>query len=202
MVRLEVRSTQQFRGIFFPASNPFSCMHLGQPWQPANPPLQIESGVQFSLREFRPEDFEVLWRIDQKCFAPGIAYPRRELAAYLQRRGSFTIVAEIAAEKSDVAGFIVAEASRRGVGHIITIDVLPASRRGGLGSMLLAAAEERLRQGRCHTAVLETAVDNASALAFYKRHQYSVVKTVPRYYSNGVDALVLEKDLNSAAPRS
>jgi len=30
---------------------------------------------------------------------------------------------------------------------------------------------------------------------FYKRHGYSVVKTIPRYYSNGVDALVLQKDL-------
>jgi ribosomal protein S18 acetylase RimI-like enzyme len=42
---------------------------------------------------------------------------------------------------------------------------------------------------------LETAVDNLSALSFYKRHAYSVVRTFPRYYSNGVDALVLQKDL-------
>jgi ribosomal-protein-alanine N-acetyltransferase len=153
--------------------------------------------VEFSLREFRTEDFEVLWRIDQKCFAPGIAYPRRELAAYIQRRGSFTIVAELAPGPDAIVGFIVAEASRRAVGHIITIDVLSDSRRGGLGSRLLVAAEERLGQVPCNTVVLETAVDNASALAFYKRHHYSVLKTIPRYYSNGVDALVLEKDLPS-----
>lgn len=156
--------------------------------------------MESSLREFRAEDFEVLWAIDQRCFPPGIAYPRRELAAYIERRGSFTIVAERAVqETSAVAGFIVAEANRRGVGHIITIDVLPTSRRGGLGSKLLAAAEERIRAAHCHTVVLETAVDNAGALAFYKRHQYSVLKTIPRYYSNGVDALVLEKDLHSTA---
>lgn len=158
--------------------------------------------MDFSLREFRAEDFEVLWSIDQKCFPPGIAYPRRELAAYIQRRGSFTVVAEPTAETEAVAGFIVAEASRRGVGHIITIDVLPGSRRGGLGSKLLAEAEDRLRQIPCHTVLLETAVDNAGALAFYKRHRYSVVKTIPRYYSNGVDALVLEKDLHSTASGS
>lgn len=156
--------------------------------------------MEFSLREFRPEDFELLWSIDQRCFPPGIAYPRRELAAYLQRRGSFTLVAQLQQPFHPIAGFIVAEASRRGVGHIITIDVLPHSRRNGLGSRLLAAAEQRLSQLPCHTVVLETAVDNTSALAFYLRHQYSVVKTVPRYYSNGVDALVLEKDLLSTAP--
>jgi ribosomal-protein-alanine N-acetyltransferase len=81
------------------------------------------------------------------------------------------------------------------MGHIITIDVLPDSRRGGLGSKLLAAAEARLRQVPCHAVVLETAVDNPGALAFYKRHQYSVMRVVPRYYSTGTDACVLEKTL-------
>jgi ribosomal protein S18 acetylase RimI-like enzyme len=95
-----------------------------------------------------------------------------------------------------VAGFIVAEANR-GSGHIITVDVIAAARRSGVGSLLLLAAEDRLRAGRCHSVELETAVDNVSALAFYKRHGYSVVKTFPRYYSNGVDALVLQKNLGS-----
>jgi ribosomal protein S18 acetylase RimI-like enzyme len=65
---------------------------------------------------------------------------------------------------------------------------------------LLGAAEERLRREGCSALFLETAVDNASALAFYKRHQFFLVKTVPRYYANGVDAFVLKKDLLSAVP--
>ena len=158
--------------------------------------------MEFHLREFRTEDLETLWNIDQRCFPPGIAYPRRELAAYIQRRGSFTLVAEPAEKAGVVVGFIVAEARRRGVGHIITIDVLPETRRSGLGSKLLTAVEQRLRQVPCHAVVLETAVDNASALAFYKRHKYSVVKVVPRYYSTGVDAFVLEKPLHSLPPES
>ena len=165
--------------------------------------------VKSALRDFRREDFDLLWEIDQKCFAPGIAYSRRELAAYIHRRGSFTIVAETTDSDSEpsgvsggprkaIVGFIVAEANRRAAGHILTIDVLPAARRFGVGSRLLTTAEDRLRAARCHTVVLETAVDNASALAFYKRHRYGVVKVTPRYYGNGVDALVLEKDLERA----
>jgi [ribosomal protein S18]-alanine N-acetyltransferase len=170
--------------------------------------------VEFALREFRREDFDSLWRIDQECFAPGIAYSRMELAAYIRLQGAFTVVAVPAPggrEKPGndarpplespwrVLGFIVAQANRRGIGHILTIDVPPATRRSGIGSKLLAAAEERLRSVPCRSVVLETAVDNSAALAFYKRHQYSVVKTIPRYYSNGVDAFVLEKGLHSVS---
>ena len=163
------------------------------------------------LRDFRSEDFNSLWRIDQACFAPGIAYSRLELAAYIRLRGAFTVVAESIAgaqeSHGDIArpliewtprilGFIVAQATRRGIGHILTIDVPPSSRRFGVGSKLLTTAEDRLRTAPCHSVVLETAVDNSTALAFYKRHQYSVVKTIPRYYSNGVDAFVLEKEFS------
>ncbi len=49
--------------------------------------------------------------------------------------------------------------------------------------------------------LLETAVDNEGALAFYKRHGYFLVKIVPRYYSTG-DAFILKKDLLSPAPAS
>lgn len=163
--------------------------------------------MKFVLREFRREDFDSLWRIDQECFPPGIAYSRVELAAYIRLRGAFTVVAEslsdnggaAAASRSRVLGFIVAQANRRGVGHILTIDVPPESRRFRVGSKLLATAEDRLRAASCGTVVLEAAVDNLTALAFYKRHGYSVVKTIPRYYSNGVDAFVLEKELHSGS---
>ena len=57
-----------------------------------------------------------------------------------------------------------------------------------------------MRSSGCQVICLETAVDNAAAIAFYKRHGYDVIETVPRYYSNGVDALVLEKDLLRVSP--
>ena len=170
--------------------------------------------MDFKIRQSRREDFDTLWRIDKECFPPGISYSRLELAVYMRRPRSFTLLAEAAAtdgkkaavKGSQVAdsavgivGFIVAEANRRGTGHIITIDVLPTARRFGVGSTLLSAAEEHLRAAPCHAVELETAVDNLAALAFYKRHSYDLVKTIPGYYSNGVDALVLRKVLIPAS---
>jgi [ribosomal protein S18]-alanine N-acetyltransferase len=171
--------------------------------------------VPFIIRDFEPADFETLWRIDQVCFPRGISYSRAELKFYIRRQGAFTLVALETAQSamaapdsgrtiknslptpaadSAVSGFIVAEANRES-GHIITIDVLAAARRAGVGSLLLRGAEDRLRFARCRVVELETAVDNVAALSFYKRHGYNVIRTFPRYYSNGVDALALEKNL-------
>ena len=144
-----------------------------------------------TLRDFQPDDFESLWRMDQECFPPGIAYSQPELKAYMRYRTSFTLVAT---ENQDIRGFIVAKGGA--TGHIITIDVGPGARRSGVGSLLLKGAEDRLRTEGTRAIALETAVDNIVALSFYKRHGYSVVRTWPRYYSNGVDALVLKKELN------
>ena len=177
--------------------------------------------MRFRLRDYKPQDFRTLWTIDQGCFPPGIAYTQFELKTYITRPTSFTLIAE--AEEQNkfpglgpslsstddapkkrpappllraIVGFIVAERVWS-EGHIITIDVGGEARRIGIGSALLNAAEERFRLWNCQQARLETAVDNASALSFYKKHGYSVTKIVPRYYSNGVDALILEKDLIS-----
>ncbi len=167
--------------------------------------LRLECLVDFALRDFQSVDFETLWRIDQKCFPPGIAYTKAELKAYVSAARVFTVVAEggpggagiadSGRESVTILGFIIAQANRRGIGHIITIDVLPEGRRSGIGSSLLGAAEQRLRNLHCDRIYLETAVDNMAAQKFYERHGYAVTKTIPGYYSNGVDAFVLMKDL-------
>jgi [ribosomal protein S18]-alanine N-acetyltransferase len=162
--------------------------------------------VEYRLRESQRDDFDTLWKIDQQCFPPGIAYSRMELAFYMRRKNAFTLLAEStdpipgrrARDPLPVAGFLVAEAGKRGLGHLITIDVIPAARRSGVGSTLLSAAEARLGAQQCNSLYLETAVDNVGAFTFYKRHGYVLIKTIPRYYSTGVDAFVLCKQLHSS----
>ena len=151
------------------------------------------------LRDAVAEDFEALWQIDQQCFPPGIAYSKEELRSFLQGPGGFTLVAF--AEKQ-IAGFIVLnleEVSKgriaKEIGHVITIDVLPEFRRSGVGSLLLKAAEERLAGDGCSTLLLETAVNNESALRFYHKHSFEILKTLPRYYPDGLDGLMLGKKL-------
>ncbi len=169
--------------------------------------------MSFRIRQFEKPDFDTLWRIDQACFDPQLAYSQHELAFYMRRPGSFTLVAESAdgpnnggpsAENPGVGilgfgilGFVVAETRRR-TGHIITIDVIEETRRTGVGSALLHAAEEQLVRAGARAVALETPVNNAAAIRFYKQKGYFVEKTLTGYYSNQMDALVMTKDLARA----
>jgi ribosomal protein S18 acetylase RimI-like enzyme len=183
-------------------------------WEPiaqlAGPRNRYNGSVSFRIRQFEKTDFDTLWRIDQACFDPQLAYSRPELAFYMRRPGSFTLVAEDkcvegassgrgnggppAAPGCGILGFVVAEA-RRKTGHIITIDVVAEARRTGVGSALLDAAEEKLVQAGARTVALETPVNNEAAIRFYKQKGYFVEKTVAGYYSNQMDALVMTKEL-------
>src|SRR5450759_2777058 len=55
---------------------------------------RYNGGVSFLIRQFEKTDFDTLWRIDQACFDPQLAYSRPELAFYMRRPGSFSLVAE------------------------------------------------------------------------------------------------------------
>src|SRR6202166_5410984 len=105
---------------------------------------RYNGGVRFRIRKYEKPDSDTLWRIDQSCFDPQLAYSRPELAFYIRRPGAFTLLAEAddadnktAGNGAKILGFIVA-ANRRKNGHIITIDVIAEGRRSGIGSRLVA----------------------------------------------------------------
>src|SRR2546423_14773157 len=90
-----------------------------------------QSSMPFIIRNYRPEDFEKVWEIDQVCFPPGVSYSRFELGIYVSRRNAFTLIAQADDPDDDqkILGFLVAEAGRRREGHLITIDVLSEARK-------------------------------------------------------------------------
>ena len=144
------------------------------------------------LRKCTPEDFEQLWELDQRCFAPDIAYSRQELAYYVRHKSAICLTAW---EEKQLKGFILGHPEARGFGHIITLDVDFSARRSGLGSTLMKALEARFASAGCRSVLLEVAVDNHSALAFYNKHGYSVLKTLRRYYPGNLDGLLMGKTI-------
>lgn len=149
------------------------------------------------VRKYEPTDFERLLEIDQSCFIEGIAYSEQELRYFL---ATPTAISLVGANDENILGFIIADRFRprrasRSVGKIITIDVAPEAQHIGLGTLLMDSAEHELKQSGCDYVSLEVAVDNAPALNFYKKHGYSVLKVLPRYYLDSIDGLLMGKRL-------
>jgi ribosomal-protein-alanine N-acetyltransferase len=179
----------------------------------------------FCLRDYDKRDFDLLFKLDRLCFEPGIAYSRPELASFIEQRRAYTVVAEWSQPVPDaenivlddpsasepppvtpsrgqprpprrpIAGFVTFHYQRQGYGHVITIDVHPDARRHSLGTLLIQAACERLRKMTAFMVVLEVAVNNHAALAFYDRHGFKRVKVLERYYNRDVDAIFMTKRL-------
>lgn len=158
----------------------------------ARTPSRRKPGPRLRLRDYAVNDFDAMLALDQKCFVAGIAYSEAELNRYVHRRGAFTIVAEDA--RGALAGFVVAQVERR-FGWIVTIDIREDARRSGLGTRLMQAAEERLREHETVAVVLEVAVNNLPAVNFYKRLGYQITRTLPRYYLGSLDAFQMLRQL-------
>lgn len=144
-----------------------------------------------AIRSYEIRDFATLYRLDQKCFLPGIAYSKWSLQYFLNLREADCLVAE---EGKQIVGFILA-AENPPLAHIITLDVAAEKRRAGLGSALLAEMEKNFRQREVRTVLLETAVDNESGIAFWQRHGYRTEAVLKRYYLGRIDAYEMRKRL-------
>lgn len=149
------------------------------------------------VRQYQPEDFPRLLEIDQTCFVEGIAYAKEEMRYFL---GMPTAISLVGLQDDRIMGFVIADRFRprrasRSMGKIITIDVSPQAQHSGLGTLLMTSAEAELKQAGCDYVSLEVAVDNEPALRFYKKHGYSVLKILPRYYLDSIDGLLMGKKL-------
>jgi [ribosomal protein S18]-alanine N-acetyltransferase len=143
------------------------------------------------LRPYEPRDFATLYRIDQSCYPRGIAYSKITLRWFLGLAGAECLVAET---DGKICGFILAE-EHPPLGHIITIDVVEAERRGGVGSALLQAIEANLQRRAVRIIVLEAATNNEPAVAFWQKHGYRVEGVLKRYYLGRLDAYEMKKVL-------
>ncbi len=87
--------------------------------------------------------------------------------------------------------------------EILTVGVVPAARRRGIGARLLDALLAAARSRGAAEAFLEVRVDNLAAIALYERNRFAEVGRRRGYYDHGrVDALVLRLDLSADGERS
>lgn len=138
-------------------------------------------------------DFETLLEIDKASFPRGVAYDAGELSYFMNRQGAETIVIQ---EGGTIVAFLIMEIHRnRRTATIVTVDVREDSRRKGYGTQLLMRAEEILGDYGIELYDLQVDVSNVKAIRFYKKHSFTLVRTLHNYYANGHDAYLMVKEL-------
>jgi [ribosomal protein S18]-alanine N-acetyltransferase len=148
------------------------------------------------IRSYKKADFPRLHQLDQLCFPPEIAYSRAELQYFITHPRCSCWIAE--ADSGNVAGFLIIERVRaegRLTGHIVTLDVELASRRQGLGALLMQTAEQQMKQEGAQHLLLEVAENNAGAQRFYRRLGFIARGRINQYYGGKINADVMEKAL-------
>lgn len=86
--------------------------------------------------------------------------------------------------------------------HISTIATHPDERGKGYGEIVLAAMVRRAVTLKAAYIVLEVRVSNLAAQALYKKYEFEIVDTKPRYYhNNGEDAYDMRLNIDDVARR-
>jgi len=153
--------------------------------------LDYNPAMPLTLRSYEPHDFAALHKLDQSCFPAGISYSKTTLRYFLTLPSADCTVAE---DNSRIAGFILSEENPP-LAHIITLDIDAQHRRHGVGTMLLETQEANLAARGVRSILLETAIDNEAAVAFWKRRGYRIEATLKRYYLGRIDAYEMRKIL-------
>ncbi len=139
------------------------------------------------VREATRADVPALHRLETGAMGVD-AWTPTQLEEELTRPGAIFLVGEDDSPVALAIGFTVFDELQ-----VMQIAVDPDARRRGHARTLLAALE-----AAAHTAdvsFLEVRVDNEPAIQLYVAGGYRVVGRRPRYYADGVDALLMRKPL-------
>ena len=131
------------------------------------------------------EAARLLAALHEGCFAPPRAWDDRAMARLLAMPGVCALIAtQTPADGEEApAGFIMTRLAAD-EGEILTLCVLPAMRRKGIGARLLSAALAGLGMEGARRVFLEVAADNGPALALYEAAGFARTGLRPGYYAS------------------
>ena len=147
-----------------------------------------------SVRQAVRADLLAVFKIEQTSFPQ--PWPYSAFEQFLSKPGF--LVAEIGAPDepgpSGIVGYIVADTvpnHGHPLGHIKDLAVHPDRRGEGIGTQLLHRALSVLDEHGVRSVKLEVRASNDRARSLYEHFGFSHRRTIPNYYDNGEDALVL-----------
>ncbi len=143
----------------------------------------------YTLRRATLLDLRAVHRLERVIF-PRDAYPYLDLALMFLIPGIVNLKAT--APDGTLAGIVCGVRARlhRDRAWIITVGVVPAHQRRGIGAWLLAAIEARLNRRYTRLTVRE---GNFPAIHLYQKTGYAVIERKVGYYHDGETGLIMEK---------
>ncbi|MGO4804162.1 ribosomal protein S18-alanine N-acetyltransferase [Arthrobacter sp. 2MCAF15] len=136
-------------------------------------------------------DIPAVHELERRLF-PVDAWPLQmfhdELAQADTRR---YLVAEIQGGIVGYAGLMCIEP----ISDVQTIAVVPEQEGKGIGSALLTELIVESKRRRAQDVLLEVRADNPRAQQLYRRFGFEQIHIRPRYYRDGVDALIMRLQL-------
>ena len=132
-------------------------------------------------------DLDALYELEELCFAER-RFRKEHLLYILKNPRARTFVFE----NGSVLGSLMVQ-DEKVLTRVLSIGVHPRHRRRGVGSDLMAVAEDTARRFHTPKVRLEVSAENAGAIAFYRALGYEVLEKLPRYYSWGDDAFAMTK---------
>jgi ribosomal-protein-alanine N-acetyltransferase len=147
-------------------------------------------------RLYKPEDFDPLYALEERCFEPPSRFGRRYMRLLVSRANAAAWIAE---EDGRLWGFAIVEwtEERRGVtAYIQTIEVAPEARGRGVGGALLGRIEGSARAAGARLIWLHVESTNAAAIRLYEAQGYACEGRQENYYPHGRAALIYVKRLS------
>jgi GNAT superfamily N-acetyltransferase len=152
------------------------------------------------IRKMQKEDKSVLMKILQNTpefKIPEVAVAEEVIDSYMhdgKRSGYYVMVVE---DDSMVAGYICYGPTplTDGTWDLYWLVVVREKQGQGLGSTLVKAAEEEIRQLKGRMAIIETSSTPIyeKTRRFHISHGYQLICRVPDFYAPGDDKLILQK---------
>lgn len=152
------------------------------------------------IRKFTPDDLQAVMNINRVTLPEN--YTDYFFMDLHERFPEAFIVAE---QEGEIVGYIMTRievgVSSLGLGglirkgHVVSIAVMPQSRRKGVAQALINAAIEGMRFYKAKQCYLEVRVTNEAGTKLYKKLGFEITRTVNGYYSDGEDAYMMTKKL-------
>jgi len=147
--------------------------------------------MQVTMRELVEADIECVMGLENEIF--GDPWPKNAFLEQLSDPKWGTLVAEATGEIVGYACYLTIDTE----GHLTNMAVAKPYRRKSVAKQLLEAIFELVIGAGCEYILLEVRPSNAEAIAFYEKHEFSVLYRRPGYYNRPIeDALVMVRQLS------